>query len=207
MRRSLYLLQVNANPFKGDKFTSGAKALGFPSRSIFKLQEIDVKFKLFSPGSLVLDLGCSPGSWSLYAAQNIGDSGRVIGLDLTIPSTKFPSNVKLIQQDVLTWNYEQLPELRGGFDVILSDMMTNTTGDKTRDNEASLLLCARVLDMASSLLKPQGCVLLKLFQGSHVSFLQRMHAQFREVKSADPVATRKHSRETFVFGRHLKKKV
>lgn len=206
MKSSLRLLQVNANPYKGDKFTSGAKALGFPSRSIFKLQEIDVKFKIFSPGAVVLDLGCSPGSWSLYAAQTVGDAGRVIGLDLTPASTKLPANVKMIQQDVLKWKFEHLLELHQGFDVILSDMMANTTGDKQRDNEASLLLCDRVLDIASTLLKPGGTVLVKLFQGSHEPLLQRMHKEFREVKSADPVATRKHSRETFVLGRFFKKK-
>jgi len=206
MRVSLRLLgQSNANPYKGDKFTTGAKALGFPSRSIFKLQEIDVKFRLFTPGAVVLDLGCSPGSWSLYAAQCVGDAGRVIGLDLVLPSTRFPTNVKIIEQDVLTWKYEELSELRGGFDVILSDMMVNTTGNKSKDGDASVRLCNRVLDIASTLLKPRGTVVLKLFQGSHEPLFKRLHSEFREVKSSDPVATRKHSRETFVLGRELKK--
>ena len=46
----------------------------YPARSVFKLKEIDYKMRIFKPGDRVIDLGCSPGSWTMFAAERVGPS-------------------------------------------------------------------------------------------------------------------------------------
>ncbi|HSU40339.1 MAG TPA: SAM-dependent methyltransferase, partial [Polyangiaceae bacterium] len=69
---------MKQNPYaRPDARTRAAKAQGYPARSVFKLEEIDRRVKLFTPGQRVLDLGAAPGSWSLYAAERVGERGAV----------------------------------------------------------------------------------------------------------------------------------
>ena len=65
-----------------DYFFKKAKAENYVARSVFKIQEIDERFKIFKPGFKVLDLGAAPGSWSQYASQKVGKTGRVLGIDI-----------------------------------------------------------------------------------------------------------------------------
>jgi len=91
-----------------DSWSRAAKKLNYPSRSIFKLQHMDKKRNLFRKGNRVLDLGCAPGSWSLFAAKRVGKSGSVLALDINLDScqkVKFPSHVTLREQDVLDWDF------------------------------------------------------------------------------------------------------
>ncbi|MEO7032944.1 MAG: SAM-dependent methyltransferase, partial [Polyangiaceae bacterium] len=82
------------NPYeKIDARTKQAKAQGFPARSVFKLEEIDRRVRLFRGGQKVLDLGAAPGSWSLYASQKVGPGGRVLAIDLQEIGQAFPPNV------------------------------------------------------------------------------------------------------------------
>lgn len=67
----MLLHQVNANPFKGNKWTVLAKKQGYPARSVFKLQAIHEQLKVFEAGDIVLDLGCAPGSWAMYASKQV----------------------------------------------------------------------------------------------------------------------------------------
>ena len=61
---------------KENFYTKKAKEEGYPARSVYKLQEIDKKFRLLKAGDRVLDLGASPGSWLLYISQKIGEKGN-----------------------------------------------------------------------------------------------------------------------------------
>lgn len=65
-----------------DFYTREAKKRGYPARSIFKLQEVNDKYKLLKPGQRVLDFGCVPGSWTMYAAEQVGSKGMVMGIDI-----------------------------------------------------------------------------------------------------------------------------
>ena len=51
-----------------DHYFLKAKQENYPARSVYKLKEIDGRFKIFRKGMKVLDLGAAPGSWSLGAA-------------------------------------------------------------------------------------------------------------------------------------------
>src|ERR1700733_3726990 len=82
-----------------DRFFKKAKQEGFAARSVYKLQEIDQKFKILKPGQRILDLGAAPGSWSQFASQRIGDGGRLLGIDLTEIEISLP-NAIFIQADL-----------------------------------------------------------------------------------------------------------
>ena len=62
-----------------DHYFLKAKEEHYPARSVYKLKEIDSKFKIFRRGMRVLDLGAAPGSWSLGAAEKVGPQGLVLG--------------------------------------------------------------------------------------------------------------------------------
>ena len=64
-----------------DIYVREARARSLRSRSVFKLEQIDRKERLFKPGFNVLDLGAAPGGWSQYAASKVGGRGQVIALD------------------------------------------------------------------------------------------------------------------------------
>jgi len=65
---------------------------------------------------------------------------------------------------------ESIPQLRsyldqGEFaDCLLSDMAPNTSGVKTLDHNRIIFLCNTAIDFAFEVLKPGGCLLMKVSQ-------------------------------------------
>ena len=84
-----------------DHYSRLARKENFPARSVYKLQEIQKKFRLIKKGDRVLDLGCSPGSWTLYASDLVGEKGKITGIDLKKVDIKTPSNVRIYNCDIL----------------------------------------------------------------------------------------------------------
>jgi 23S rRNA (uridine2552-2'-O)-methyltransferase len=152
------------NPYaKPDAKTRAAKAQGYPARSVFKLQEIDTRWRLLKQGQRVLDLGAAPGSWSLYAAGKVGPRGRVIGVDLQVIAPSPKPELVFLQADVL--GAELPPEVSDAapYDVVLSDMAPNTTGNRLGDQTRSFELFMRALAVAEKLLAPGGSFVGKIF--------------------------------------------
>src|SRR5262245_2771893 len=118
------------NPYaKPDAFTKRAKEAGFPARSVFKLEEIDRRVRLLRPGMHVLDLGASPGSWSLYAAQKIAPHGKLLAIDLKPLTIQLPPPSEAREGDALSLENADLATF-APYDVVLSDMAPNTTGNR-----------------------------------------------------------------------------
>src|SRR3954465_9701370 len=118
-----------------DYYFQKAKSENYAARSIFKLQEIDERFKILKTGYKVLDLGAAPGSWSQYASKKIGPQGRILGIDLTTIQVRL-DNAVFIQADINDVNIESLMADHGivpPFDLVLSDMAPKTTGIKMTD--------------------------------------------------------------------------
>jgi 23S rRNA (uridine2552-2'-O)-methyltransferase len=93
---------------RADKFTQAARRLGYPARSVFKLQSLQRRFHLFKRGQSIVDLGAAPGSWSLFASKAVGGAGHVLALDIKerlmpLPGAALPSNVRYLRQDVFRW--------------------------------------------------------------------------------------------------------
>lgn len=186
-----------------DRYFHKAKEEGFAARSVFKLEEIDQKFKMFKPGQVVLDLGASPGSWSQYASKKAGANGRVLGVDLSPVTVKLP-NAVFIQADLRDLKLEDIFNEHGfvpPFDIVMSDMAPKTTGIRMTDQARSMELCELALDIARRFLKKDGHFVCKLFHSDDFSKLrEEIKKSFHKVEAVKPDSTRKISKEIFLVG-------
>ena len=190
-----------------DHYSERAKKERYPARSVFKLKEAQKKFRLIKKGDRVLDLGCSPGSWLLYAAELTGKRGRVLGIDLKAIRIKLPPHAETLTADILTidrtWiNKQKLGNL---FNVVLSDMAPATTGNKGLDAARSFQLCQGALSIAEMALKPGGAFICKIFQGEEFKeFSDIVRNRFKRHKIFKPRSSRKESKEIFILGMGFK---
>jgi 23S rRNA (uridine2552-2'-O)-methyltransferase len=190
-----------SNPYaRPDHRTRSAKAAGYPARSVFKLEEIDRRASLLRAGLHVLDLGAAPGSWSKYVVERIGPSGRLLSVDLLPLAVPLPPMAKVLCGDVLQLGLETLGEL-GPYDVVLSDMAPNTTGNKTGDSWRSAELFERAVELATSTLKPGGSFVGKIFMGESFEHARaKAREAFDRVRVIRPESTRTVSVEVFLVG-------
>ncbi len=190
-----------------DAYFLKAKQENYPARSVYKLKELDVKFKILQPGMKVLDLGASPGSWSLEAASRVGVKGLVLACDLKPAETSFPPNVYFRLENALEPTPEFMAELEnmGPFDCVLSDMAPRTTGAKFTDQARSLELCLQALEMARLCLRPGGSFVTKIFMGPDMDeLISAMRGAFHKVKPFKPKSSRAESKEIFYVGLDFK---
>ncbi len=190
-----------------DYYFKRAKQENYPARSVYKLQEINKRFQLFKPGQKVLDLGAYPGSWSIFAARQVGGRGLVLAIDLQEPEQDLGPGVRFIQSDVLTPQAElaDLLHQQAPLDLVLSDLAPKTTGIKVRDQALSLELARCGLEYARNYLKLGGHLLLKVFAGPELPALQKeMQSFFQQVKNVKPKSSRSESKECFLLGLKFK---
>jgi len=192
---------VKQNPYaRPDARTRAAKAQGYPARSVFKLEEIDRRVKLFTPGQRVLDLGAAPGSWSLYAAERVGERGAVLAIDRLPMAQAFPPNVRVVEGDALTLETSALSEL-APYDVVLSDMAPNTSGSKGADQARSFELFMRAADVARQLGRPGSHFVGKLFMSSDFGAARAaLTGAYEKCQVIRPEGTRSRSSEVFLIG-------
>ncbi len=184
-----------------DVFHRRAKQQGFAARSVFKLEEIDQKYKLFRRGGRVLDLGCKPGSWLQYAATIVGPDGALVGIDRT-PLDKPIPGANIVVGDVFEVNINDLCIDVDGFDVVLSDMAPDTSGVRSLDQARSEGLFERALEIAELTLVKGGHFVGKLFQGPDWNrLLKRAREGFVEVRTMKPASSRKESIEQYVIAK------
>ena len=189
-------------PWK-DHYSEQAKKEQYPARSVFKLKEAQKKFRLIKKGDRVLDLGCSPGSWLLYAAELTGKRGRVLGIDLKTIRIKIPPQAETLAADILTIDRAWIDkhELRDRFNVVLSDMAPATTGNKALDATRSFQLCQAALSIVEMVLKPGGSFICKIFQGQEFKeFSDTVRSRFKHHKIFKPRSSRKGSKDIFILG-------
>ncbi|MDK2954638.1 MAG: rRNA (uridine2552-2-O)-methyltransferase [Desulfovibrionales bacterium] len=190
-----------------DHYFKKAKEENYPARSVYKLQELNQRFHILSPGQRVLDLGAAPGSWTLFTAKKIGPEGLVLAVDLQSAGASFPENVVYLQADVLEEGGElqQALEEHGPFDLVLSDMAPKTTGVKFTDQARSLELCEMARDIAVSRLTLGGALVVKIFEGPDVkAFMDGLRDHFFKVRAFKPKSSRSESKETFLLAQGLK---
>ena len=184
-----------------DHYTRRAKREKYPARSVFKLQEMQRRYKLIRRGDRVLDLGCSPGSWLLYAAALTGGSGRVVGVDLKPTTVELPGQVAIYRADVTAGAKDLIAQIGDNYQVVLSDMAPHTTGQKDVDAARSHRLCLAALQFADTLLRPGGNFVCKIFQGSEFSaFSRAVKERFKTDRIYKPRSSRKASREIYIIG-------
>lgn len=187
-----------------DPYVAQAQAEGYRSRAVYKLIEIDKKERLLRPGLVVVDLGAAPGGFSQYAAERVGSAGRVIAVD-RLAMDPLPG-VEFIEGDFT--EDETLRELeakiRGGADLVMSDMAPNISGTKAVDQPRAMYLAELALDLARTALRPGGTLLVKCFQGEGFeTFRAQARENFTEVRLRKPRASRPKSREIYLLARNL----
>jgi len=183
-----------------DHWFREAKAKGYRSRAAFKLLEIDRRKGILRKGQRVLDCGAAPGSWLQVAAAAVGPRGSVVGVDLkAIDPRGLPPCVSLLEADLRELDLDRLGGHR--FDVVLSDMAPDTTGDPSGDHARSARLCHELLDRLPGWLEPGGALVFKVFEGGdYPALLQRARRLFEKAKGFKPPASRAESVEMFVIG-------
>ncbi len=190
----------------GDEYVQRSRDEGYRSRATYKLAEIQQKDRLLRRGQTVLDLGAAPGGWSEFAAREVGDSGRVLALDL-LPMPAI-AGVDFLQGDFSeTDTYERLIAMLGESraDLVLSDMAPNMSGVASVDQPRSMQLAELALDLATEFLAEDGAFVVKLFQGEGFdALLARLKREFRSVKLRKPDASRSRSKEIYAVCRGLK---
>jgi 23S rRNA (uridine2552-2'-O)-methyltransferase len=184
-----------------DHLTQKAKAENYPARSVYKLMEIQKRFRVIKKGGRVLDLGCSPGSWLIYAAKTTGPSGRGVGIDLKPVETNLPDNAVAHTGDIFEMEPTLGEAVGNGYDSVLSDMAPATTGRKDVDSARSFDLCEAALRVACELLAPGGNFVCKIFQGAEFKqFEKDVKSRFAQHKIFKPESCRKSSKEIYIIG-------
>jgi len=187
-----------------DVWSKKATEEGYRARSVYKLQELDEKFRLLKPGMTVLDLGACPGSWMQYTAEKIGRKGKAIGLDLTTMEP-IADNVSLHTQDITdTEGVQKILEKEGvqTVDLVLSDLAPKTSGIKDVDQWRSIELSQSVVEVAKECLKPKGACVMKVFRGEDFDeFFAELKEEWDYVHVAIAKASRDRSREVYIVMR------
>ena len=186
-----------------DEFYKKSKKDGFRSRASYKLIEINQKFQIFKNCKFILDLGCSPGGWTQVARRNSPKGCKILGIDKL--DLKEIVGVKFIQDDI--FNEDIFNVINTFFnsnkvDLILNDMSPNSTGNKNIDHLRIVSLVERVLFIANNILKKEGILISKIFQGgAQGDLLDFMKINFYSIKYYKPKASRKESSETYLIGK------
>jgi 23S rRNA (uridine2552-2'-O)-methyltransferase len=189
-----------------DPYVRDAKIKGYRSRAAFKLIELDKKFHFLRKGARVLDLGAAPGGWSQIAVARVGDTGKVVAMDILDMESLAGADV--FKADMLA---EETPALLvaalgGPADIVLSDMAAPTTGHRPTDHLRTMSLLEAALDMADAVLKPGGTFVGKVFQGGATGeLLARIKRSFADVKHVKPPASRAESVELYLVATGFRK--
>lgn len=196
-----------------DKWSKRAAADGYRARSVYKLMELDERFRLIEPGMTVIDIGAAPGSWLQYTSKKIGPTGMAYGFDLQeISPIEDPehsrgvkSNVKTFVKDITDrFGIEDILRTEGvrEADLVLSDIAPNTSGIKDMDQWRSVELAMATLAVAKDILKPNGKCVVKVFRGSDFDeFFAGLKQDWQEPTIKEVAATRDRSREVYVMVR------
>jgi len=192
------------NKQKSDIYVRKAKIEGYRSRAVFKLIEINEKFKILKNGISLVDLGAAPGSWSQYISKRYKNI-KLLAIDLKkmeeIPNTKqILGDFNELDSKKKIKDY-----FKSKINVVLSDMAQNTTGIKNLDVISTSELCKEAMYFAKDILKDNGVFVCKIFMGSTFNeIMDELKLIFRQIKVFKPTSSRKDSKESFIICKILR---
>lgn len=195
-----------------DPYVKLAQKEGYRARAAFKLKEIDESEKLIKPGQVIVDLGCTPGSWGQYVRRKLagkeggGITGKIIGLDM-LPMEPIADMDFILGDFREARVLRQLDKILEGqkCDLVLSDMAPNLSGIPTADAARMEHLIDLAIEFSQFHMKPSGALLVKCFKDMGFSqVVEKFRAEFKVVKQVKPKASRDKSSEIFLLGRGLK---
>lgn len=192
------------NKQKKDIYVRLSKIDGYRARSVYKLIEINKKFKIFKNGISVLDIGAAPGSWSQYVSK-IVKNGKIISIDLK--EMEFIKNTIQIKGDFTDIDVQKKIKklLLNKLDIVMSDMAVNTTGIKNIDSIQTGELCKDAMIFSKEVLSLNGFFISKIFMGSTFNEIVALGKKiFKEVKVFKPLSSRKESKESFIVCKKIR---
>ena len=192
------------NRQRRDIYVRQSKVDGYRSRSAYKLQEIDEKFKILKNGISLIDLGAAPGGWSQYAAKKV-KSGKILSIDLK--KMENIDNTVQITGNFTETNFQaQIKEhFKYKVDVVVSDMAVNTTGNKSVDSISTGELCKEAIFFAKDMLNKDGKFVSKIFMGSTFNEIVSVANNiFKKVSVFQPKSSRKDCKENFIICKNLR---
>ena len=194
------------NKQKRDIYIRQSKIDGYRSRAVYKLIEIDEKFKIFKNGISIIDLGAAPGSWSQYVSKKV-KNGKIVSIDLK-DMEKIDNIAQITGDFTEKKNQSKIKDLlKFKADVVLSDMAANTTGIKNIDSVYISELCKEAMLFSREMLNNNGKFVSKIFMGSTFNeIVINAKIIFKEVKILKPKSSRKNSKESFIICKNLRKK-
>lgn len=191
---------------KPDFWSQKAFKEGYPARSVYKLQEINEKFGMLKKSRTVLDLGASPGSWTVWLLRNLSQDAKIVSVDLNpLSSNVRAPNLIFFQGDLTSQEIRERLQQEGPYDLVVCDAAPLTTGNRTVDTLRSKSLVEMAVWYAGAMLREGGNFCAKLFQnGDQRKILMKMREIFAQAKGFKPEACRSESFEMYVIGLNKK---
>ncbi len=192
------------NKQRRDIYVRKSKLEGYRSRAVYKLKEIDQKFKIIKNGINIVDLGSAPGSWSQYLSEKSKNS-KILSIDLKNVEkiynvSHFVGNFLDEDSQLKLTNF-----FKDKLDLVISDMAVNTTGNKNLDAISTGELSINAMDFSIKNLKKDGSFVSKIFMGSTFNeIVENGKKNFKEVKIFKPPSSRKDSKESFIICKKIR---
>ena len=187
-----------------DKYVRQSKLEGYRSRAVYKLKELDEKFKIIKNNLNILDVGSAPGSWTQYISEKSKGS-KIMSIDLK--EVEKIKNVYHVVGDFLDNKNQKIiaDYFPKKIDLVVSDMAVNTTGNKNLDSIQTGELSLTAMHFAIGMLRPKGIFLSKIFMGSTFNeIVENAKKNFKESKIFKPPSSRKDSKESFIICKNLR---
>mgnify|MGYP001321272992 CR=1 FL=1 len=187
---------------KKDPFYLKAKKNDIISRAYYKIQEIDKKYDLFKNKKKILDIGCSPGGWTQYILKK-NPKSKIVGIDLLPVDHKIEGKLLFYKMDLNEFGSidKLFIDNKFFFDVIISDIAPNTSGNQFLDQTNSYKLSQLSSQFIEKYLNKSGCFLVKNFQGEDTEKLFKfIKSHFSKTFYIKPVASNKKSKEIYILG-------
>ena len=192
------------NKQRRDIYVRKSKLEGYRSRAVYKLKEIDQKFKIIKNGINIVDLGSAPGGWSQYLSEKSKNS-KILSIDLKDVEKIY--NVSHLVGNFLDEDSQlKLTNFfKDKLDLVVSDMAVNTTGNKNLDAISTGELSINAMDFSIKNLKKDGSFVSKIFMGSTFNeIVEKGKKNFIEVKIFKPPSSRKDSKESFIICKKIR---
>ena len=190
---------------KNEEFYLKAKKYGYRSRSVFKLLEIQNKYKIFKSCMNIIDFGSHPGGWSEFVYECIYGNGYILSVDRVIIESIF--GVNFINGNINNKKFfnEVVKKLDNiVIDIIISDLSPDITGNKVIDIYNVIYLANIILIFSKKILKFKGNLLIKLFYGDEFDFyINVLKNYFLNIYIIKPKASILSSSEVYVFGKNF----
>ena len=187
-----------------DKYVRQSKLEGYRSRAVYKLKELDEKFKIVKNNLSILDIGSAPGSWTQYLSEKSKGS-KIMSIDLK--EVEKIKDVYHVGGDFLDNENQKIitDYFPKKIDLVVSDMAVNTTGNKNLDSIQTGELSLTAMHFAIGILRPKGIFLSKIFMGSTFNeIVENAKKNFKESKIFKPPSSRKDSKESFIICKNLR---